>query len=757
LYILSRNSILSVATVLTSIILGLLVAQWWGTYVATGNRVGISLDSTDLGLGIIAVAAGEPADRAGVEVGDLLVAVEGHPVDDLESLTETDSLWRRGVPLRLALIRDGRPIEVVPVPGSSFPWFVVLTATLSCLAYLAVGLIAFGQAPNDIRIRLLFFFSAAVALEFALPRELGIVPAWASIQLVVFYLVTGAQAGLELHLASVIPRPARWLEKTRWLPAGYYVLGIGMGVVAVLSLAARAAAVEVFPFSNGILLFLIDRLGLLVWSVLVAGILVYQVVNATDRRARQQAMLVLIGVLPWTVFQVAYPLIVAAGDAPLPWMNIVQPLVLLAYPVAVFIAIIRFNLLDIDVVLRRSLVFILVTATLVVLFTTAFGLGNVVFSNSGDPSAVSVVALSLGMLVLGLLFAPIRRRIQLVVDRRFFPESQEMAQRLTDLTAELPTLGSLPAMGRRLVDEIVKVFEVSNVTLLVADPVSGLLMTLASSSVDPDRRFGKTILIEPDDPGLVRLQKAGHPLPAEKLAGESPVLAQRLHAFDAELVAGLTSGANLTGLLLIGPKTGGERVQSSDIEILNLFSHAAATVFENARLFESATYESLTGLMRREVIIEKLTAELQRSSRYKRPLSVGMVDIDRFKRVNDNYGHLVGDAMLKHVAHTLKAELRATDSIGRYGGEEFLFILPETDIDEGSVVAEKLRAAIDNLESPLEEAPDARVTVSVGLSAVDHDDTEAPTATKLILGADLALLEAKRAGRNRVITGPEAA
>ena len=222
-------------------------------------------------------------------------------------------------------------------------------------------------------------------------------------------------------------------------------------------------------------------------------------------------------------------------------------------------------------------------------------------------------------------------------------------------------------------------------------------------------------------------------------------------------MVGLSSGTTLVGMLLLGPKTGGESFRSSEIEMLSLFSHAAATVFENARLFESATYERLTGLMRRETIIEKLGVELQRSLRYHRPLSVGMVDIDRFKRVNDEYGHLAGDAMLKQVASTLEEHLRTTDAIGRYGGEEFLFILPESDLEEARLVAEKLRVAIEHLESPVGEAPGATVTVSIGVASVDHADLEAISVTDLIAEADNALLEAKRSGRNRVVASPVAA
>ena len=151
--------------------------------------------------------------------------------------------------------------------------------------------------------------------------------------------------------------------------------------------------------------------------------------------------------------------------------------------------------------------------------------------------------------------------------------------------------------------------------------------------------------------------------------------------------------------------------------------------------------------------METLESELRRSLRYHRPLSVGMVDIDRFKRVNDDYGHLAGDAILKRVASRLKEGLRATDSIGRYGGEEFLFILPETELEEATIVAEKLRSSIADL-TDLEEAPDLRITVSIGLAAVDHVGAGAPTANSLIQDADFALLDAKRTGRNRVIVGP---
>lgn len=752
-----RSTFLAVTTALTSLILGLLVAQWWSSYVGAGTRIGITLRETEGGLMISRVIAGEPADRAGIRAGDLLTGIEGGVVTDVATLSQYDHLWQRGVPLHVSLVREGRPLEVVPVPGASFPWFDTLSNAISCLAYLAIGLIAFGQAPNDLRIRLLFLFSVAVALEFALPQNLAFISSWILIQPVLFYLITGTQMAVELHLASVIPTPISWFQRARWLPGGYYAIGIGLGVLTAMAVIGDFYERQLLPLSSDTMTMVANRWGLLLWSLAVVAILGHQVARAATARTRHQATLVLLGVLPWAAYQVLYQFTVPVGADPPTWMAVAQPTVLIAYPIAVFVAIFKYHLLDIQFVLRRSLVFILVTAALVALFSTAFGLGNTIFASRSHSTNVSLMALSLGMLVLGLLFSPVRRFVQQTVDRRFFPESQEMARQLTRLAAELPTQGSTTAMGKSLVEEITRVFGVTNATLLVADPASGVLVTLASSAVDLDRRFGQSLLLEPDDPGIRQLRRLGQPVLADQVAGSSRTLAQRLHAFGAELVAGLSSGETLVGLLLLGPKVSGERFRSSETEMLSLFTHTAATVFENARLFESATYESMTGLLRREAILKNLAAELQRALRYGRPLAVGMVDIDFFKRVNDSFGHLTGDALLKQIARHLQEGLRATDSIGRYGGEEFLFVLPETSLDGALSVAEKLRSSIETLEHPIEESPALRITVSIGLAALDPGAETAPSLTDLIAEADSNLLIAKRTGRNRVVAGPMAA
>src|SRR5688572_30741173 len=110
---------------------------------------------------------------------------------------------------------------------------------------------------------------------------------------------------------------------------------------------------------------------------------------------------------------------------------------------------------------------------------------------------------------------------------------------------------------------------------------------------------------------------------------------------------------------------------------------------------DRATIDRLTGVFNRQALLSELFAEVERASRYERPLCVAFVDIDHFKVVNDSYGHETGDVVLRGVAQILAANLRASDLVGRYGGEEFMLILTETDADEGAALAEKLRMLVE--------------------------------------------------------------
>lgn len=164
-------------------------------------------------------------------------------------------------------------------------------------------------------------------------------------------------------------------------------------------------------------------------------------------------------------------------------------------------------------------------------------------------------------------------------------------------------------------------------------------------------------------------------------------------------------------------------------------------------LYDQATRDSLTGLWNRAAIIQTLDTELARASRVGSSLAIVMADIDHFKQVNDTYGHLAGDAVLREAAQRMSSILRKYDSIGRYGGEEFLIVIPGCQFDDSLAVAERLREAVSNEPYTLFDA-NCRTTASFGL-AWNHfpDSTD---ANLLLRRADGALYSAKRHGRNRV-------
>lgn len=167
------------------------------------------------------------------------------------------------------------------------------------------------------------------------------------------------------------------------------------------------------------------------------------------------------------------------------------------------------------------------------------------------------------------------------------------------------------------------------------------------------------------------------------------------------------------------------------------------TKLENKLIHQNIT-DSLTGLYNRRALESNVGIEVARTKRHKLNLSILMIDLDHFKEVNDNFGHQVGDVVLATLGQRLKNELRSEDIIIRYGGEEFLVVLPETNLPQATLVAEKLRSSIK--KSPLCENPKVTMTASLGVGMMFQDEN----LDNIIDRVDHALYEAKDNGRDNV-------
>ena len=291
-------------------------------------------------------------------------------------------------------------------------------------------------------------------------------------------------------------------------------------------------------------------------------------------------------------------------------------------------------------------------------------------------------------------------------------------------------------------------------------PAFGNTVTVTEVGADFDalgqeHRRATLILISGPDPGQV------FSLGAEAVIGRDPVVdiaiddsaVSRRHARvivrgDTHVIEDLGSangtfvnGTRITKHVLANA----ERVQIGPRVVLRFALLDEAEEAMQRQLFESSTRDPLTGAYNKKYITERLVAETAHALRHRSNLELVMFDVDKFKQVNDVYGHLVGDSVLRTVAERVHTLVRSEDVFGRFGGEEFVVISRAPDAAKH---AERIRVAIEKLAIETDRGP-LHVTVSLGVARFDELSAEV-TAGALLDKADLRLLEAKRTGRNRV-------
>jgi len=203
---------------------------------------------------------------------------------------------------------------------------------------------------------------------------------------------------------------------------------------------------------------------------------------------------------------------------------------------------------------------------------------------------------------------------------------------------------------------------------------------------------------------------------------------------------------NAIGAVEVLNKKDGSSFTRDDAALLSVLAGDAAGAIDNTRLFTLATTDGLTGACTIRYFRTLLENEYSRSLRFKHQLSLILSDIDHFKKVNDTYGHQTGDLILRDVSSALRKGCRDIDVVGRYGGEEFIIMLPETPRDSALVLAERLRKEIERHVSKDADGKQYRVTISMGVSSLTGKESQ----EELIKLADTALYKAKETGRNRV-------
>ncbi|MDH5315338.1 MAG: GGDEF domain-containing protein [Gemmatimonadota bacterium] len=216
-----------------------------------------------------------------------------------------------------------------------------------------------------------------------------------------------------------------------------------------------------------------------------------------------------------------------------------------------------------------------------------------------------------------------------------------------------------------------------------------------------------------------------------------------------ELVVPLDAGGERLALLLLGPRINGKPFGRPEKELSQTLALAAAIALKNAELVErlhsAATTDGLTGLLNRRAIEERLGAEISRSSRHQVRTTIALIDLDRFKLINDTLGHAAGDRYLVHLGEMLRRTVRSLDVAGRLGGDEFLVILPMTSSAEARIFADRFQRGLEKFNELHPEF--GLATVSIGLATAPDDGTN---LAALLAAADSALYRAKGGGRNLI-------
>ena len=747
---LNSRSFFVVSTVIVATIIIFLVMSVLDEFKFAGERLGVNIAPHDHGILISEVNPGMAAEAAGIQPGDILVGAVGQEIDDVLSLNEALSQRPdRHSPIEIVVLRDEQEIDLQLVPGAPVDVATLLAQLILVGAYLGLAILVARYRHRDLRARLLMLFVTLVAIELAMPVGYTFSLNYYYGMILFFSMATGVQIGLELHLVSLIPERLRVLKRHPIIVPVFYLVGIAVGLGMCLLAIHQWFIVGLF---SSPLMASTEGIVLASWAVVVASILIWQVRRARSPRDRNQALLILIGLTPWAIYTLLGQFWPAWEEVSFVWRQQLQNFVLLFFPAAVFVAIFRYGLFDVEHVVRRSLVYGVISAFVIILVYALLTTALPWFSEQvGEDNALWLVT---GVaIVTGVLFRPLRGGIERLVERGLFPERRALRQRLIQIASALSSEEHMKDLVQRLADETRQALDLTWVTVVAIDGPGRDLHTAFSEGISLDDHKTLVGLLSSDSVTFDRLSRNQRPVTIRKLARHHAEAARELSQVGAEVLAPLYFQRRMIGIICLSSKRNGELFQREEIELLDLFSHQIAASFENLRLFQDATYEGLTGLLRREAVLRQLDKEFERATINQTSLSVFMIDLDRFKVLNDAHGHLFGDQVLEQVARVMQKSVRAVDSLGRYGGEEFLLVLPDTDIAGAERVAEKIRSAVEELEFSLPKGTaTTKITVSIGITGVDPDlGYPDQGARALIAAADQALYKAKQKGRNQAV------
>jgi diguanylate cyclase (GGDEF)-like protein len=348
----------------------------------------------------------------------------------------------------------------------------------------------------------------------------------------------------------------------------------------------------------------------------------------------------------------------------------------------------------------------------------------------------------------------LRRRLAALTDEA--RKNDDAWRRAQAREMELLEADTLSALLERLTSGLREGYRLDAATVVVADP-DHEIRRLLSPQGKPSAQQGSVLFVDSVH-GVAPAVAAGRrPWLGMFSRADHALLFPSVEALESVALLPLTRQERLIGCLNFGSRERERFKAALGTEFLHHLAIIAAFSLESAvnraRLVRSGFTDPLTGWHNRRYLQSRLHEELARCRREQTPLTCLMIDVDHFKSVNDRFGHLAGDEVLRQLAQCISAEVRGSDVSARYGGEEFVVLLPGTGNAAGFRLAERIRATVASEPFEIPDAAPLPVTVSIGVAEYRpaHDEHDLKVVCERLLAlADVALYEAKAGGRNAV-------
>lgn len=432
--------------------------------------------------------------------------------------------------------------------------------------------------------------------------------------------------------------------------------------------------------------------------------------------------------------------------------------------IAIFLisyAILKYRFMDMGELVRRFMVNILLS--------TIFACIYVLLIAGLTPRKIDMLPSLLFVVLLVFIFNPLYVRLQKMVNRLFFSHKYDYQRTIKDVSIKVVTVMEHKKLIEIIKEAIIETLRVRTFVLFLYEEQNETYQPIVLHGIDRDNTTDI-----PAYKDIVRIiqESDGSLFKAEILTSNQEYKHGDLKAvfekFHTTLIIPMFLKGFLRGMLWLGDKQTGDIFTRTDIDLLQILSNQTVIALDNARLYELAITDDLTRLYIVRYFHQKLYEMILNSARSRGPLSILIIDLDHFKSVNDTYGHIMGDTILRQSAMVFQEVVRLSDLVARYGGEEFGVLLPETSNEMALSVAERIREAIEYHRFP----QNIRQTLSIGVATIEGNhiqqlfqnlngaltgDQRRKIALhlkeKLIRTADEALYGAKAAGRNRCHNG----